>query len=86
MPTKAEYNIRSFETQTMDEIAFNLVNHFNFQSVTIETQNVKSGLWIKIGMIYTHNNKKQYHYIAEQQTDIVKWKLIDWLNELLPWP
>jgi len=69
-----------FENQTMQAIFFNMIKWFEFDSIDVECKrrpDVESTVWISI----TIQKGEKTWYIDGQRNDIVKRRLVEWLNK-----
>lgn len=74
--------IMDFEGQPLSQITYNMVKWFDFDCVDISTSyraDVESRVWISIKII----KKESTWYVDGQRIDIVKRRLIEFLNKEL---
>lgn len=68
-----------FKNQSLQQLAFNLVKWFNFDSVKVNTRqrdNVESRVWITVEL----EKDGKVTWIDGQRNDIVHRRLVEWLE------
>lgn len=75
--------LQDFESQTLSQITYNMIKWFNFEEIEHTTKfrpNVESGVWISLKIVKGQTT----WYVDGQRIDIVKKRLIEFLNKEIP--